>query len=230
MIIVKCRKHAVPYRTVWFDPNPQFLIWPPRVYMQSPSREARMGLRREPFFTLWSRLGDGPGASLAAMNATSRNEVRQAQRAGVAGGEATAGEFVSFYNDFAELKRIATIIEANLTAYGASLMVTSARLGDRVLAMHALLLDPDSGRARLLHSASSRFTDSGDRALIGKSNRWLHWWEMQAAEQKGLRFYDWGGFAVGTTDPNMVGINGFKAAFGGQLVEESNYYPRLPAG
>ena len=40
---------------------------------------------------------------------------------------------------------------------------------------------------------------------------------------QGLSTYDFGGYAHGTTDPQLQAINYFKDNFGGQLVEESNY-------
>jgi lipid II:glycine glycyltransferase (peptidoglycan interpeptide bridge formation enzyme) len=39
--------------------------------------------------------------------------------------------------------------------------------------------------------------------------------------------YDFGGYAFGTSNAKLQGINKFKDSFGGELVEQSNYIPFL---
>ena len=227
MIVVQRRRGLLAYRVVWFDPAPKLLHLVPTVYRQSPTVEAPFGLRRESFHSLRSHLMDSDDGLLAAMNATSRNEIRQAQRAGAEGRLETIDRFVDHHNGFALSRDLEQVTRSRLLDYGDSLMVTSVQVNGLLLAMHALLLDPQSGRARLLHSSSSRFLHGGEKALAGKANRWLHWWEMLALRDRNYSTYDWGGVAPGTLDPRLQGVNRFKASFGGEPVEESNLYPLL---
>jgi len=225
MTTLNRRKHGIPYRIVWFDPAPRWAAWPPTVYYQSPSAVGHPGLVRKPFHTLLTSLEGSPEDWLKAMNSTTRNEIRQADKAGIQGRAVSIADFLSFFNAFAEEKGIEGTSVTKLESFGPALRLTGAYAADRPLAMHAGLVDPDTHRFRLLLSASARFADPADRTLIGKANRWLHWWDMTTCRAEGLGFYDWGGYAKDTEDPAKQGINKFKDGFGGTLVEEAHYYP-----
>lgn len=230
MITLNRRKHGLPFRVVWFSPEPRFQLWPPTVYRQSPGVGPQFGLVRQPFHTFVTGLDGDSDSWLALMSSTTRNEIKQAAKAGVEGFLVAQDTFLEFFNAFAAEKGIEGTTREKLTSYGPSLWLTGARLADRTLAMHAVMVDQALGRGRLLLSASARFLDSADRTQVGKANRWLHWWEMGVLAKEGLVAYDWGGYAKDTIDPSKQGINRFKEAFGGVPVEESHYFPFYLAG
>ena len=230
MITLARRKRGIPYRLVWFDPEPRFLLWPPTVYYQSPGQGSRPGLVRKAFHTYLTTLAGGPESWLATMSSTTRNEIKQAAKSGVVGETVSLEAFLEFFNAFAAEKGIDGTTMDKLASFGQALKLTAVRSEDRVLAMHALAVDPQAGRGRLLLSASARFLDSADRTKVGKANRWLHWWDMTILFQAGIAAYDWGGYAKDTQDTAKQGINRFKEAFGGTPVEESHYFPFYLAG
>ena len=51
--------------------------------------------------------------------------------------------------------------------------------------------------------------------------------DMIYFKKEGYAIYDFGGYAYGTNNPDLIGINNFKDQFGGELVEESNFSPVL---
>lgn len=230
MITLERRRRGLRYRLVWFCEEPRFVLWPPTVYYQCPGVEAWPGLVRHAFHTYLTALDGEPDSWLGSMSATTRNEIKQASKAGVGGVTIDVPAFLDFFNAFASEKGIEGTTRDKLESFGPSLRLTGVQLSNRVLAMHASIVDPTSSRGRLLLSASARFTDSADRALVGKANRWLHWWDMSSLAREGLTVYDWGGYAKDSPDPAKQGINRFKEAFGGVAVEESHYYPFYLAG
>lgn len=230
MITLNRRKRGLPYRLIWFAAEPRFILWPPTVYYQTAASGPRPGLVRKPFHTLVSPLLGDPDSWLSAMSSTTRNEIKQAAKAGTGGEVAELPTFLEFFNAFAAEKGIEGTNLDKLASFGSALRLTAARLGDRILAMHALVVDPEAGRGRLLLSASARFLDAADKTQVGKANRWLHWWDMTLLAGEGLTTYDWGGYAKETEDPARQGINRFKEAFGGTPVEESHYFPFYLSG
>ena len=225
MIKLSRRKKGLPYKIVWFDPAPRFSLWPLTVYYQSPILTDLKGLVRKPFHTLVTPLTGDAETLLSGMNSSTRNQVRQVEKGGVTGAWVDQERFLEFFNTFAAEKGIEGTSAAKLKSFGPSLKLSAAFSEDRPLAMHASIVDPQASRARSLLSASARFLDPEDRKLIGKANRWLHWWDMKMFQADGIGVYDWGGYAKDTEDPAKKGINEFKEGFGGTPIEESHYYP-----
>jgi hypothetical protein len=224
------RKRGLPYRIVWYDPQPKFRPWPPTIYYHSSLKDPVPGLVRKPFWTLLVDLSVDEAALMAGLNGTTRTQVRQAEKLGIVCGPGTAETFLPFFEEFAKEKGIEGTSPEKLESFGTSLRVTEARLDGVVLAMHVWLLDADLGRLRLIHSATGRFADPEHQNASGRANRLLHWWEMVTFRAQGVRTYDWGGYAKDTEDQAKKGINQFKDGFGGSLVEESHYYPFYLSG
>ena len=78
----------------------------------------------------------------------------------------------------------------------------------------------DEKNARLLHSVSD-FREREDASLIARSNKRLHWADMELFSSMGIEVYDWGGISS-LEKPN--GIDSFKMKFGGQLVTRYNVF------
>jgi hypothetical protein len=71
----------------------------------------------------------------------------------------------------------------------------------------------------------SRFSSTPNGALrkrINRANCFGHWKTLLALKERGLRYYDFGGWYPGTTDMRLLGMNAFKKGFGGQVVREYN--------
>lgn len=108
--------------------------------------------------------------------------------------------------------------------------VTVCRFNDKVIIAHLYFLDCNSKRVCLESSVSDidSTSDIAFRALIGRSNRHLHYADMLYFKQQGFEQYDFGGFDnYHIHDKKKSGINKFKEGFRGVLVYESNYtsYP-----
>ena len=225
MLAIHRSKSGIPYTIVWFDPEPRFKLWPLTIYYQSPASSPRFGLVRRSFHTLLTPLTGDAESLLAKMNGSTRNQVRQVEKLSVVGAWVDTDTFLAFFNTFAAEKGIQGSSWQKLTSFGDSLKLSAVYFEERPLAMHATVVDRKLARARSLLSSSARFLDSEDRKLIGKANRWLHWWDMKMLQTEGLSVYDWGGYAKDTDDPAKKGINEFKEGFGGTPYEESHYYP-----
>lgn len=60
--------------------------------------------------------------------------------------------------------------------------------------------------------------------MVGMANRFLHFENIKYFKENGYEEYDFGGYAYNTQDKHLQNINAFKAAFGGVLSEQSDYY------
>ena len=133
--------------------------------------------------------------------------------------------FCQFYDRFAASRRLPTADWNRLYALAISGFLDLSRVCDEqgtVLVWHAHY--HAAHRARLLHSASLRrpSTEPALRAAIGRANCYLTWQDMLRFQRQGVRVYDLGGWYAGTKDKGKLGINRFKASFGGVIVREFN--------
>lgn len=123
--------------------------------------------------------------------------------------------FLDFYNGAASSAGRETIRAEVLKRYAATGMLGSSRVEKegRDLAWHAYFL---AGNRALLWLSGS--TQKGDPALIGRSNRYLHWRDMETLRGQGVGIYDFSGWYEGATDKKLLSINQFKEQFGGTRV------------
>lgn len=87
------------------------------------------------------------------------------------------------------------------------------------LVFHANYCDSRRVTQLELPSLYRTLTDSAARNLSGRANRYLTWSNILRYKQQGLKFFDFGGWHLGT-DPELLSINDFKRGFGGQVVRE----------
>jgi hypothetical protein len=108
-------------------------------------------------------------------------------------------------------------------------VITTAYFEDKPVVCHSYLIDSELKIVRLLHSASMihDLEDKSFKGFVGRANRYLHYQDMVNFKEKGFLKYDFGGYALGTENVALQGINKFKDGFGGYLVEQSNYTPML---
>lgn len=132
--------------------------------------------------------------------------------------------FVTFYNAFAQSKglQLAPLDQMQARFRAGALHLSVASHKGEVVVWHCYI--GAAHRARLLYSASS-FRDSEDtayRAMVGRANRALHWFDILEYKKLQCAWYDFGGWYTGTNDEQLLGINRFKQSFGGTVVVEYN--------
>ena len=179
-------------------------------------------------YTLHSDLSLNEEGLFKRFSSTVRNEIRRAEREGFVFNQFESKEnFRNFYNEFARQRGISGISMEKLNSYGKNLRLTSTSKDGIVTSAHSYLLDLDNKKVRFLHGGTSRFSESIDRNMIARSNKFLHFKNLLAFKQLGCLIYDWGGIAYETNDKGLKGINKFKKSFGGELIKEKDLYSIL---
>jgi len=62
-----------------------------------------------------------------------------------------------------------------------------------------------------------------EATIIGHSNKLAIWEAIKYAKNKGIRFFDFGGYSLFPINREHQGVNFFKKSFGGKLVKQYNY-------
>jgi len=136
-------------------------------------------------------------------------------------------EFRDFYNEFARNKNTAQCGRFHLQTLKLindqnGLVIAKVSDDNRQpLCYHVYAADGD--RAMMLYSASHyrMSTETSQKNLIGRANRYLHWRNMIEFKKEGYKIYDFGEI---TNDEN---VNYFKRSFGGKEVTEYSGYHAL---
>jgi len=221
--VIVIRGRLLTYGEVWFDEEPpggssvDLLL-----YRQRPTPVD--GGSSEPFLSLANDLTVDAQSLITSFGSNNRYKINRANSKDalefdhLPDTRAVLDEFIAFFDDFARQKRIQVAYRRGLdAACGAGrLTLSAARHNGERIVWHAHIVGRSA--AVLLHSASHfRGKDSGERALVGRANRWLHWRDMLAFKGMGLTTYDWGGLFADETVPEQATINSFKREFGGRL-------------
>lgn len=219
----KIRKGPITKTDFWFSKAPKTQLF--NGYFQSPVNKDIPGMKRSSFYTIHIDLTKDAESLLAEMDKGTSYEIRRAEREGIrCDAEGSKEDFAIFFNAFAADKGIEGT-NLNYMQYSAPMVITRAFCGDDLLVMHAYIEDEHRGRLNM--SASRLIKEQEDfkktRALIGYANRYLHFQDMLHFKKTGKNIYDFGGYAKGTEDKTLDGINKFKLGFGGTIVEEFNY-------
>lgn len=194
------------------------------VYYQSEFDRKPFGFVSKPFYTILNRLDISEEDIFKGFTSTVRNEVRRSERENVQFGFLdNLEEFRSFHNNFASAKGCYLADEGLIEGYKDNLLITCAKLNQKILVAHAYLCDFEAKKVRLLLSSNVRLTEEIDLKFIGRANKYLHYKDFTYFKQQGFLVYDFGGYAYNTTDKQRQGINVFKQAFGGVLVKNSDY-------
>lgn len=225
MILNDRRVGPLVYRKRWFarrayDAEPLLTMYP-----QFLGEEPPPGWKVEPFVTVLNPLDADRDGLLARMKKGTAYEIRRAEeKDGVRFLEdLPPDDFLRFYNGFARRKGLGVLGPAHLGSLGDHGWTSGVHLGTVLVAVHAYVLDPEEGRARLLYSAQAQ-EGAVDRAALGRANRWLHLRDMLALQARGFWLYDWGGITEPGSDPEREGITQFKLGFGGEVSREWTCY------
>lgn len=205
----------------WFaDAVDKYSIFKISKYKQY-KRGKQIGYINYDFYTKIISLEELENDILNKFTKNTKYEINRVKREGVEFKvENNLNNFLNFYNDFAQSKKLKLL--NNIEKYKDYLVVTKAVFENEILCMHSYLADKNSGRIRLLHSASQfrNIEDNKMKNLIGMANRMLHFDDMCYFKNQGFKEYDLGGYAYDTEDAILQSINKFKDSFGGTLVKE----------
>jgi len=217
-------------KIIWYSDKPTPWHCLTTIYKQSDYHKSLFGFKKELFHT---KIIDLTGHISDIQNAFDKNtnyEIRRALKDGITtsfGGDIDS--FLLFYNKFSETKKLPKLKYQNLKGYKSNLLITKASYDHVDIVMHSYVIDTNSKRARLLHSASLFRNEDGTnvRAIIGRANRLLHFKDIEYFKEMGFETYDLGGYSIDVQNDTMVKINQFKSSFGGQLKKENDYIPYL---
>jgi hypothetical protein len=222
--MIRIQGRAVVYGELWFAEEPpveagvDVLVYR---YRPAPVPKARAA----PLHSLQTGLAGPPEEIAAGFEQSCRRQIRCAERQDGLQYElfpdavAALDEFAAFYDAFARQKGLWPADRHWLSRAAAArqlLLSCVSRDGER-LVWHAHLRAGTT--VQLACSASWFRTVSGEqRAAVGRANRWLHWRDMLAFREAGMRHYDWGGMFADESTPERAGLNRFKRTFGGTPV------------
>ncbi|GAX39160.1 hypothetical protein NIES4075_01110 [Tolypothrix sp. NIES-4075] len=134
--------------------------------------------------------------------------------------------FSDFYDLFALQKGLSKMNRSRLKkrAEAGVLDISCVKLKDgSPLVWHVYYRSKN--RVCLSYSASlKKNDDTSYQSILGRANRYHHWQDIVRFKNSGIGIYDWGGWYVGNTDQEKLGINEFKEKFGGEIVKSFNCY------
>ncbi len=193
------------------------------VYIQSFYDQRKLGFIKRKFYTKIINLSDEEQI-FKDFKPNTRNEIRRAIKEGTLFEiEDNIESFIDFYNDFSKAKGLYNISFHDINRFNQNIIITKAVNKEGVLAMHSYIIDNEIKHVRLLHSSTSIKIDN--KSLVGRANRFLHFKDMMYFMNSGFNQYDLGGYALNTKDISLKNINNFKDSFGGELIENSNFFP-----
>jgi hypothetical protein len=130
--------------------------------------------------------------------------------------------FEAMYNAFAAIKGLPPLHRARLERLaGAGVLDISAAKDPQgnILVYHANYRDERRATQLEMPSLYRSLPQSAARNFSGRANRYLTWSNILRYKQEGLKYFDFGGWHLGS-DAEMLSINDFKRGFGGQVVHE----------
>ena len=210
---------------VWYDHEPDSHAVDWILYRQRSQPVPRTRWRY--FHTLVIDLGQTAEALLEQMNKSTASKVKRARDRDqivcerIDPDSAGINRFVAVYDQFAATKGLTPLDRSELEGLAAKhlleLSVARNPAGEP-LVYHAYYRD--SNCSCFLYSASLHrmFSESAIRNAIGRANVFLFWNALVRHKAEGLKGFDFGGWYPGNTDQQLLGVNRFKAGFGGKLV------------
>ncbi len=214
---------------VWFDAEPAAGTGVDWIYHRQRSRPLA-NHRSKPFHTRLIDLRPAPSGLLAAMDPRTVAKITDAQDKDKLRCEPCdtrdpklMDEIEERWNRFALAQNTPRLERAWLEPFRAAgaLDVVAAR--DRsgtVLVHHVVLLTPGRARQLIAIAPYQPVPDMAWRNAVSRANCLVHWHNFTAYRQRGIDWFDFGGWYRGTTDITLLGINAFKKSFGGTVVEE----------
>jgi len=91
-----------------------------------------------------------------------------------------------------------------------------------MLCASSYIITPCRLRGLFAGASFRSITDPSRRNLIGRANRLLYWRDIMRFKEAGFRFFDHGGYYIGSEDQEKLRVNQFKEEFGGKIMHEFN--------
>lgn len=135
--------------------------------------------------------------------------------------------FVENLNTFSQAKRFhknyqtdTDYLLAQLQDFKENILLTTVSKDNILLAEHLYFCD--ESRARYMFGISYRLNKNIeiDPNVIGRSNRGLHWFDIQVLKKQGIKIYDLGGIVVNSGDKHLDNVTRFKEGFSKNRVFE----------
>ena len=100
-------------------------------------------------------------------------------------------------------------------------LLTAVTINDIVLSEHLYFYDDN--KARYMYGISHRLNNIDiPRNTVGRSNRGLHWFDIQEFKKRGIKTYDLGGVTCNSADNGLQNVRKFKEGFSQNMVDEYN--------
>jgi hypothetical protein len=186
------------------------------------------GARCRDSYTHHLDLRQDPQTLFSAFSPTCQYQIRRAERdelkeeAWMSARDELVDDFIAFFDrcargkglPLAPAKRLRTLTKAGV------LDLSTVTRHDDPLVWHAYFRA--GNRVRLLHSASllRAHNDTATPNMIGRANRYLHWYDILRYQDAGISLFDFGGWYSGRDDDELLRTNAFKESFGGRVVHE----------
>jgi len=136
--------------------------------------------------------------------------------------------FIDFYNSFAGKKHIYQMNDQIKNSIPKNrFLVGFSKLNGEILSANLYIYDIDLGIARWFLGSSSRLNSDVDKKTIGISNKFLLFKSLIHFKSLNLQKFDFGGYAENTKNKSLIGINDFKASFGGEKEKCISYHSLL---
>ena len=138
-------------------------------------------------------------------------------------------EYINYCNKHLESKKLLyRLSEKHVRSFIGNYVVTFSSYKNKKMVMHGYFLDFDSKTVYIHESASQfRTLDKADKEinpnLISRANTLLHYQDMLYFQSLDFKTYDFGGYAIDTTDTSILNINRFKDGFRGKVIKQNHY-------
>jgi len=214
---------------VWFDNEPIATAGPVDWILYHLRSQPVAGAQSRSFYTLLVDLSQSQEQLWAQLSDDTAYKIRRARDRDKIICECceprdpvVMNGFEQMYNGFAATKGLPPLNRLRvekMAAAGALDISTAKDPQGNVLVYHANYRD--ARRATQLETPSLYRTlpKSAARNFSGRANRYLTWHNILRYKTEGLKFFDFGGWHLGS-DSEKLSINDFKRGFGGQVVRE----------
>ena len=213
---------------VWYDDEPDNAPVDWIYYRQRSSPVA--GARSRETHTLLVDLTPSPDQLLARMDQKTALKINAALakdhlawERGDARDAKTLNEVERLWNEFAAAHKSPPLERDwfDKIAEAGNLNLSAAKdPTGQTLAYHLVLLTRQRARQLIAISPYRALPDAAWRNAVSRANCFIHWKNFLDFRTRGIPFFDWGGWYMGTTNIQYLGINRFKQSFGGRIVRE----------
>lgn len=221
MIQFKRKFYFFQLKETWFRLNDSILknLGLVRYFcVQNPPCKAPLGLRIDLSYTLSIDLNQEIDEIKSKFKFRIKNQINQAEKLPfeiIFNNDIST--FIDFYNKFAGHKKIYQMNEQMKKALPQNRFIIGfSKMNGEILSANLYIFDIDLGFVRWFLGSSSRLDSDLDKKIIGISNKFLLYKSIIHFKNLNLKKFDFGGYAENTTNKSLIGINEFKAAFGGE--------------